>query len=258
MKKTFLIGRFLQSHAGAYRHSPRIAGEGTHLSRDVLQKRFSERKTRFRMERIRYALHVQAGLAVALLLIIGAFSLDFRPRDAEPLVLNSQEVVTMQEIVQTRQERKPPPPPRPPVPVEVPNDVILENDDFILGDPLELTMLTPPPPLPDAEPEEDIDEPFMFVEHMPEIIGGQAALLASIEYPILAQRAGIEGMVVVEITVEKDGSPANPEVIRSAHEVLDKEAVEAVLEQRFEPGRQRGRAVRVRMAIPVKFRLQNS
>lgn len=165
----------------------------------------------------------------------------------------------MQEIIQTRQQRTPPPPPRPPIPVEVPDDTMLEDDDLPLGDPLEIAVLTlPPPPLPDAEPEEKEDEIFMIVEDMPEIVGGQAALFAALSYPVVAQRAGIEGMVIVEITVNPDGTASDAEVIRSAHEILDKTAVEAVLKQEFKPGRQRGRAVHVRMAIPVKFRLQNS
>ncbi len=259
MKRTFLIGRFLQSHSGVYRHTPSISGEGMHLPQDVLQKRFQERASRFRAERHRYVFHLQAGVAVAVMLTIGAFSLDLKPRESASLTLASQEVVTLQEIIQTRQKLKPPPPPRPPVPVEVPNDVILEDDDLPLGDPLDLAVLTlPPPPTPDAEPEEEEDELFVIVEEMPSIIGGQAALFAALEYPIIAQRAGIEGMVVVEITVEPDGSPSDPEVIRSAHEILDKTAVDAVLKQKFTPGRQRGRAVRVRMAIPVKFKLRNS
>ena len=109
---------------------------------------------------------------------------------------------------------KPPPPPRPPIPVEVPNDVILEDDDLPLGDPLEFTALPlSPPPLPDKKPEALEDEIFLVVEEMPAIIGGQAALFAALTYPIVAQRAGIEGMVIIEITVEPDGTPSNPKVI---------------------------------------------
>ncbi len=257
MKKTFLIGRFLQSHAGVYRHSPSIAYKGTRLPQAVLQKRFSERATRYRMERNRYAYHFQAGLAVAILLIIGAFSIDIKPQEAKPITVVAQEVIAMQEIIQTRQKLKPPPPPRPPVPVEVPDDVLLEDDDLPLGDPLDLVMLTPPPPLPDKDPEEDMeDEPFAIVEEMPDIIGGQAALYASLEYPAVAQRAGIEGLVVVEVIVGTDGKPSDPKVMRSVHEILDQTAVEAVMEQRFTPGRQRNKPVRVRMAIPIKFKLK--
>ena len=258
MKKNFLIGRFLPGYTGAYRHTPPIAGEGTHLSKDSLEKRFRERAIRFRMERHRYAFHFQAGLALAVMLAIGAFNLDLRPKEAAPLQVMTQEVVTMQEIIQTRQDRKPPPPPRPPVPVEVPDDMILEDDDLPLGDLLELTELTPPPPpLPDKKPEPVEDEIFVIVEEQPTIIGGQAALSAALEYPLIAQRAGIEGMVVIQVTIEPDGTPGDPEVLRSAHDLLDQAALEAVLAQRFTPGRQRGKAVRVRMAIPVNFKLQN-
>ncbi len=258
MKNDFLVGRFLSSHAGAYHHAPTIYGEGTHLNSDMLEKRFSERAGRFRAERQRYALRLQTGLALAVVLTIGAFSLDFRPPEAAPVRVESQEVVTLQEIIQTRQQTMPPPPPRPPVPVEVPDDTILEDDDLPLGEPLDLMLLTsaPPPPPPASKPVVDEDEIFLVVEEMPAIVGGQAALFAALTYPMIAQRAGLEGTVVVQVTIGPDGTASDPEILRSAHEVLDKTAVEAVLKQEFTPGRQRGRAVRVRMAIPVRFKLQ--
>jgi len=258
MLKTFLIGRFLQSHAGVYQYNPPLASEEPCLSREVLEKRFRERAHRFRMERYRHVLRFQVGLAIAVLMVIGAFNLDLSPGDADPLRAAEQEVVTMQEILQTRQEVKPPPPPRPPVPVEVPNDTILENDELVLGDPLDFTALVPLPPPPAPEPaEEPEEELFTIVEQMPEIIGGQAALISALEYPLIAQRAGIEGMVVVHIIIGTDGAPSMPEIIRSAHTVLDEAAVAAVMQLNFTPGRQRGKPVRVRMAIPVNFRLRN-
>ena len=136
--------------------------------------------------------------------------------------------------------------------------MILEEDDLPLGDPLDLVLLTaPPPPAPEKEEPEVEDEVFMALEQMPAIVGGQAALYASLTYPMVALQAGIEGMVMVEVIIEPDGSPAEPKVIRSVHQVLDDEAVAAVMAQEYTPGRQRGRAVRVRLAIPVKFHLHS-
>ena len=259
MFRSFLIGRFLQSHAGAYQYHPKPKANVPHLTRETLERRFRERAHRFRMKRHGHLFTLQAGFAFALMIIIGAFNLDLRPQEAEPIFAAEQEVVTMQEILQTRQEIKPPPPPPPPIPIEVPDDTILEDDELPLGDPLDFSepLPLPPPPTPDPVTEFEEEELFTVVEEMPSIVGGHAALTASLNYPLIAQRAGIEGMVVVQIVVDTDGTPTDPVVVRSAHDVLDKEAVAAVMQQQFRPGRQRGKAVRVRMSIPVKFKLQS-
>ena len=74
----------------------------------------------------------------------------------------------------------------------------------------------------------------------------------------LARQAGLEGMVVVNVIIDETGKPESARVVRSVAEVLDKAAVEAVMKQRFEPGRQRNRPVRVEMAIPVRFQLTDA
>ena len=116
----------------------------------------------------------------------------------------------------------------------------------------------PPPPEPEVEEEEPTVELFVVVEQMPEMIGGFAALLADLEYPALARQAGLEGMVVVYVIIDETGKPVSARVVKSVAEVLDKAALEAVLKQRFEPGRQRNRPVRVQMAIPVRFQLMEA
>lgn len=85
----------------------------------------------------------------------------------EAMVLEIQEEVFMEEVVQTKQITTPPAPPRPPVPVEVPNDEILEDEivaldlEFDLDGPMDL----PPPPPPAADVDED--EIFIVVEQPP-------------------------------------------------------------------------------------------
>ena len=259
MKRNFLIGRFLQSHASVYRYDPRPSRPKASLPLEVLRRRFGARARRFHAERNRYAIYLQASLAAAVLVVIGAFNLDIQPRESELILGPPQELVTINEILQTRQDVKPPPPPRPQVPVEVPNDEIIEDDDLMLDIPFDLTDPLPlPPPPKEEKPEDDANEIFLVVEEMPTLIGGIAALSADITYPMIARRAGIEGMVVVRVVIEDTGVPSTPVVIQSAHEILDKAAVEAVLKQRFTPGRQRGRAVRTHMAIPVRFALERT
>ncbi len=211
-----------------------------------------------------YPLYIEIGLIAALLLLIALFRAPLRPKEEGfNIELATQEVVQMEEVTQTHQEVKPPPPPRPPVPVEVPNDVVLDDVELNLDATLDmneaLSELPPPPPPPkeEAPAAEEEAEIFVVVEEMPEIIGGTARIYKFLEYPDIARKAGMEGLVVVQIVVEPDGRPANPVVARSAGDVLDKAAVEAVMKLRFKPGKQRGVPVRVRMAIPIRFRLRD-
>ena len=211
-----------------------------------------------------YSLYIEIGLIAALLVLIALFRAPMRPKEEGfNIDLATQEVVQMEEVTQTHQEVKPPPPPRPPVPVEVPNDVVLDDVELNLDATLDmneaLSELPPPPPPPkEEEPAEEAEaEIFVVVEEMPEIIGGTAQIYKFLEYPDIARKAGMEGLVVVQIVVEPDGRPANPVVARSAGDVLDKAAVEAVMKLRFKPGKQRGVPVRVRMAIPIRFRLRD-
>lgn len=208
-----------------------------------------------------YGLTLQSALATSLLVLIGLFHMSFESGSGFDVVVAEQEIVEMEEINQTKQENLPPPPPKPLVPIEVANDQILEDDLLDLDASLDLTesvsMLPgPPPPAEEEEEEEEEAEIFVVVEEMPEIIGGIAALNKLLEYPQLARQAGLEGLVVVKVVVEPDGTVSNPEVMRSAGDLLDQSAVKAVSQLRFKPGKQRGSPVRVSYAVPVRFRLR--
>ncbi|MCH8960880.1 MAG: energy transducer TonB [Bacteroidetes bacterium] len=113
--------------------------------------------------------------------------------------------------------------------------------------------LPPPPPLP-PEPEEPT-QVFVVVEEMPELIGGLAALLREIRYPVIAKRAGVEGRVIVQFIVDEQGRVGESKVVRGIGAGCDEEALRALHTRRFRPGKQRGKAVRVKMSLPVTFRL---
>ena len=260
MRDQFLIGRFLKAYSSVYRYKDRHAPPTPSFDRQTLEDRFAERKRRFRTRQRRYVVHLQLGFFAALALVISAFQVNITANPTEAYTPVQQELVTMEEIIQTRQQITPPPPPRPPVPVEVPDDEIIEEDELDLDATLDLAeplaALPPPPPVEEDEEEEEPDDHiFVVVEQMPTMIGGLEALLEDLKYPRLAQRAGLEGTVVVIVVIEKDGKPSNARVARSVADMLDAAAVEAVMKQRFEPARQRSRPVRVEMAIPVHFRL---
>lgn len=111
----------------------------------------------------------------------------------------------------------------------------------------------------EEEPAEEA--PFMVVEKMPEFPGGNAALMAyltkNIKYPAVCRENNIQGRVLIQFIVNKDGSIVDPEVVKSVNPYLDKEALRVISTMpKWTPGEQRGKAVRVKFTVPVNFKLQ--
>ena len=109
------------------------------------------------------------------------------------------------------------------------------------------------------EPQEKVI--FQVVEEMPEFPGGMGEamkfLAKNIKYPVAAQQAKIEGRVIVQFVVERDGSISDIHTMRSVSPELDAEAIRVVsLMPKWKPGKQRGKAVAVKYTMPIMFRLQ--
>ena len=207
--------------------------------------------------RKKYPLIIEIGLIISLLLLILAFRMKLRPKQEFVITDVKQEIVQIEEIEQTKQIEKPPPPPRPPVPVEVPNDEILEDEVLDIDAELDLDApLDLPPPPPPAEEEEPEPEIFIVVEEMPEIIGGMRRIAELIRYPEIAKKAGVEGTVIVQFVVDENGNVRDARVIKGVGAGLDEEALRVVKLLKFKPGKQRGKPVRVRMALPIRFELK--
>ncbi len=257
MKDRFLIGSFMPGREFVFRYKTPLPDTRS-FDQDELRDRLEARTVRLRTRRAGYWIKVQTGYALTLLLLVGAFRIPISQDEGFEIRMAEQELVELEEIVQTKQVKTPPPPPRPPVPVEVPDDELIDDEVLDLDASLDLTaVLDVPPPPPPAPEEDDLDEEeiFIAVEVMPEIIGGLAALHDLVEYPPIARKAQLEGTVVVAVVVNTDGVPSDPKILRSAADPLDKAAVEAVMKLRFKPGMQRNRAVRTIVSIPVHFRL---
>ena len=206
-----------------------------------------------------YNLLLEGGLILALLISITAVKVTFESEGPEEFVLDEQEEIPIEEVIQTKQIETPPPPPRPPVPVEVPNDEIIEDDIIDLDAELDFDGpldLPPPPPPADDDDEEQV---FIIVEQQPELLnGGLKGLQAKLEYPDLAKRAGIQGRVIIQFIVDKQGNVVNPVVTRSLGGGCDEAALKVLMEHaKFKPGMQQGRAVNVNMSLPFVFRLKN-
>lgn len=101
---------------------------------------------------------------------------------------------------------------------------------------------------------------FQIVEEMPRFPGGEPELMKyineNIQYPQEAREMGIQGRVFVGFVVEYDGSISNVKILRGIGSGCDEEAVRVIESlPKWEPGKQRGRAVRVSYQIPVYFKL---
>lgn len=118
-------------------------------------------------------------------------------------------------------------------------------------------IATPEPPKQEAEQ----NKVFDVVEQQPQFPGGMGALnqwlVSNIKYPAMAAENGIEGRVIVQFVVERDGSVSGVHVVRGVDSSLDKEATRVVAQMpKWIPGKQNGSAVRVKYTVPVTFRFQ--
>ena len=203
--------------------------------------------------RLSYNLHLQIGFIVSIAIFLILFKVNMPTKVPSPILIEEQEEIFIEEVIQTKQIETPPPP-RPPVPVEVPNDEILEDEIIDLDTELDLDgPLDLPPPTP-PKSEETQDDFFVVVEQMPQLIGGVASLQKKVRYPEMARRAAIEGRVTIQFIVNEQGKVENPRVIRGIGGGCDEEALKAVMTARFKPGMQRGRPVRVQYSLPIVFR----
>ena len=79
----------------------------------------------------------------------------------------------------------------------------------------------------------------------------------NITYPTISQENGVQGKVIFQFVVNKAGSIVDPVVVRSVDPYLDKEALRVIKTMpKWKPGKQRGKAVRVKYTVPVNFKLQ--
>jgi len=106
------------------------------------------------------------------------------------------------------------------------------------------------------------EEVFTHVEQMPKFPGGDAELYKfisnNLNYPAMAIENNVQGRVVVQFVVTKDGSIGNVKVVRSVDRDLDNEAIRVCKKlPKFIPGKQNGQPVNVWYTLPVTFKLQS-
>ena len=216
------------------------------------------------------------GYIVALAAMFACFEYTTRTYAETDVVYSTVAYVSEEEVVPITQPiftAAPPPPAETPAVAEILD--IVDNNTDIEEEKIETSEDTheaqsgpsvqaagPPMAAPGPAVEEgDENDIFEVVEQNPSFPGGEAELMKwlhkNLKYPPVAQENGIQGKVYIQFVVNKDGSIVDPKIIRSADTSLDKEAMRVVQAMpKWTPGRQRGKAVRVRFTLPITFRLQ--
>lgn len=212
-------------------------------------------------------LFTEIGLVIVLGCVLAAFEWSTTDQKVDTQGMVEEVVVEEEMIPITRQEEvKPPPPPPPPKAMDIINIV---EDDVEINEELELLDSefdeNAEIEFQEVEVEEEVveeeTEVFMIVEQMPVFPGGDEALrrflATEVKYPVIAQENGIQGRVFVSFVINKNGEVTDVKVARPFDPNLDKEAVRVVKSMpKWQPGMQRGRAVRVSYTVPINFVLQ--
>lgn len=205
------------------------------------------------------------GLAVAVGLTLAAF--EYKSYDDSALKDLGDVKDNFEELLDVPITEQPPPPPPPPpmeqpIIEEIPDEVKIEEKIEVNFDvDVKETTVIKEVVITEAAPvEEKADEIFDVVENQPTPPGGMSGwneyLSKNLKYPTQARRMGIEGTVIVVFVINTDGSIQDVEVLRGIGGGCDEEAVKVVQNApKWEPGKQRGRPVRTRMRLPIRFKL---
>ncbi len=165
-------------------------------------------------------------------------------------------VIQLEEIPETKQERRPPPPARPVVPVatdnpDISDDVTIEDTDLDL----DLDDLEPPPPLEDLVEEVELEEEEEIVELWRVEKQPTPTKRVVPAYPDIARKANITGKVFVTALVNKEGKVEQVGKV-TGPEVFHEAAKAAALQWEFEPAIQNDKPVKVWVSLPFTFQLK--
>ncbi len=247
------------------------ANKVIHRKQNFLQE-YSElmlvKKERQELDAERRPLFFFMGLSLSLLLVILVFN--WKTYDSSGLVdlgtINNE----FDEVLEMPVSNQPPPPPaKKNLEVyelkEVEDDVLIEDiqleiDVEMTEDQVVEQVIYEDLVIEEVE-EEVVEEIFQVVETWPEPEGGMASFYSyvadNLRYPEAATRLNISGMVFIQFVVEKDGSITDVKVVKGIGAGCDEEAVRVVSSAPdWNPGKQRGMAVRVYRTVPIRFVLK--
>ena len=210
----------------------------------------------------------EVGLIAALLAVLAGFESSTRAKEVALLQGNTQ-IDNEDDILAIPLDTPPPAPQAPALPMLSDELEIVEDDVTVDLDFQSLDDTDIPVDIQEyvrqEVVEEDVEEealPFVTVEQKPTFNGGDANDFAKwvnsrLVYPEIAKDNGVEGRVVLQFTIGKDGRLRDVKVLNTPDESLAREAIRVVSSSpKWEPGRQRDRAVKVSYTFPVIFRLR--
>ena len=213
-------------------------------------------------------LFVEIGLVLSLLITIAAFEYKTKEKQESVFAQENTELIE-EEIIPITQDTPPPPPETPKIPVLSDQiDIVDDNikvDDNILNLEDDANLGVEIMDYVEEVQEEVVEEeaiPFALVEEKPKFQGGDANQFSKwvsqhLEYPEIAKENGVSGRVMVQFTVNPNGTVSDVKVLRGVDPSLDKEAVRVIQSSpKWTPGKQRDRAVKVTYQFPVIFQLR--
>lgn len=209
------------------------------------------------------------GLVVSLFIVWRVFEIKSYDKRTLENLQRTVEIIEEEMVEITKQEA---PKPQPPAPKPQATQIQVVEDDVEVEDEIDINAEVSQEeiieeyvyeaPEIEIEEEEIVEaEIFTVVEQMPEFPGGAAEMTRfiqkNIKYPMMARESDIQGRVYVNFVVEPDGSVSNVTVMRGIGGGCDEEAVRIVnMMPKWNPGKQRGIAVRCSFTVPIVFRLQ--
>lgn len=211
-----------------------------------------------------YLIYFEGCLVLSLVTLIGLFKLNLPAQPPKSdFKIPPQEILSLEYIPSSIYAPViPEPPPKVTLPVTPTPDIIWEEHLHALD--MELSELDQPLPFSSegsslagnkADPGSGNNA---ISENMPFLIGGISELQKRIKYPSKALKDKVEGRVVIQFIVDRDGKVRNPEVIKGVRRDLNKEALRAVSNSRFRPGRVDGKTVPVEQVLHVLFKIEYS
>jgi protein TonB len=208
----------------------------------------------------------QLGLVIVLAITLIAFEWTSRPQAVSSLGTLSDMNLTEEIIPITRQQEvKPPPPPVAPKVTDVLNIVEddIKIDDELIVDDAEADQQMKIEIVEFSEGEEVVEEEIFFiVEDMPSFQGkGQEGfrewIAQNLRYPEIAAKNGVGGKVYVRFAINTKGEVVDAVIIKGVDPELDKEALRIIMSSpKWEPGKQRGKPVKVQFTFPINFVIQ--
>ncbi len=207
----------------------------------------------------KYNLFLSAGLLISLVLITMAF--EWKSYDDQVRVDLPTDLTVDQTLYLPPSTVQPPPVKEIKI-IPVDNDEDIKTELSVTIDLSNIQINQEPTFVYVAPPDEVPDElPFYAIEEQPYFEGGMKAFYQyigkNLNYPRLAVRNRVEGKVFVSFIIDTDGSITDVEILKGIGAGCDEEAIKVLKNApRWYPGKQRGKAVRVRMRIPVIFQLR--